>query len=639
MENEALKVLDLFKKVQNKENYERELWDKCYAYINNRVDGKLGQWDSSIRSDLEIQGKPAISFNEMKKFINRICGAMIQMKVEEKAFPVDDQSDPLVADVISDLIKHVFHINRADMHYRRMARDGVITGRGFMKVEWSDKYDVTGEITLYSLHPKRVYIIGRGDFYDLSDRKGIVEVLPMDKEEILAAWPEKKRKLDGLIRTLDTDEGIPVADDIDYSFGKSLHLDDVFDPKEQKYNVLRYQRREFKDITFLVRPDGQREEFENAPEVMMMQSRGIEEKEIKNLLAAMQMQIIKKRVPRIKVTTCVADIILEDKWSEYRHQKFDIVPYLVYNDNGLVTGVAQDLIDPQDEINKRHSQAIHLLGTSAKNNYAVQKGFFDDIDDVRKRWGKIGQVFETNGNPREGLMAIENNLGAVPAILNMAALESQEMKEISGLHDASMGQVPQGVKSGRGINELQGPGEIIIGELVENYLESRKLVADLMVSLIQQFYTGQRKVRIVGQYSPGIIDETTQAQMGGGIANVQNGSKVLTINSGAGNDVGVGKYDIVVDHVSHSPTRRREAYFEQLNMKAAGAPIKWSTIIRSNDMPNKEAALRDAMEAEMFMMAAGGGMPPQLAPSQTKTASPPGPIPADEGINTSGAQF
>ena len=634
MENEALKILDAYHRAVAREQVERDLREKFYAYYNNRVDDKLGQWPSDVRSKLEAQGKPAISFNEIKKFINLIYGIISQMRVDQKAFPRDDAADSLVAETITDLIKYVKDINKGNTKALKAFKDCLIGALGFQKVEWSDELDPLGEITIKDLDPASVYVVGKGREYDLSDRKAIIEVLPMDKEEIQARWPDKKKDVEGLKTTAEGDDKIPVADDVDYSFGKTVSQSDIYDPKQGKYLVLRQQKFMWRSVTFVVLPDGTRKETE-------LKGKELKAAQEISLTQGIELKIIKKPIRKVRLSYSIGPVMLEDDWSPYAHNKFDIVPTIAFIANNFETGVVQDLIDPQDEKNKRHSQLIHILGTAAKNSYFAYGDIFDDIEDARKRMGGVGEIVVTKKPPTpENIRTIDSNLEAVPALANMDMAATQEMKEISGINDAAFGKVPSGVKSGRGIDALQAPTETVIGELVEHYLESHKLVAQLIVALIQQFYTSERKVRILGEFHPGVIDEKTKMMMGAGLVNVEDGAKTVTVNKPGEdgkpiNDVTVGRYDIVLDNVSGNPTTRQARYMDLMNMKSLGAPVKWSTIIKASDSPGKMEALKDTLEVEQ--MAQMAGVPPQMAggPPQANVKKPG---PGDEMLNVGGVR-
>jgi hypothetical protein len=80
---------------------------------------------------------------------------------------------------------------------------------------------------------------------------------------------------------------------------------------------------------------------------------------------------------------------------------------------------------------------------------------------------------------------------------------------------------------------------------------------------------------------------------------------------------------------------RRAEYFDKLNMKSLGAPIKWSTILKTYDGRGKVDMLSDSVEAEQMMQMMG--MMAQLAP-QDKSATPNKPVETDIMGNVAGAQ-
>lgn len=620
---EALEILSKYRDIQLKEERERKLWKRCYEYLNMRRDGEFGQWQTEHRKNLEAQGRPPISFNIMKKFLNRICGSQVASQVDEKAYPRDDDSDPLIAEILTDLLKYVKDINQAELAYARMFRDGIITGRGFIKTEFNTDYDAFGDISIKALSPFRIYIIGDGEEYDISkDRQAIIEEIPMDKEEIKLRWENKSDEIDGLTKDLETEEAVPIAKNYDYGFGLSVPTEYVFDKEDKKLKVLRYQKISRRKLNFL--KDSRTNEMIESPKKKEDKQAMIDVATAQGYQLSEATQIVKY----VEVTYSVGSVMLEEKESIYKHGEYDITAFFCYNDNGQVTGVMQDLLDPQDEKNKRRSQAIHLLGTAAKNSHWVKKGAVDDINKARTEMGKTGALIEVNGDPRQTTAPIESNTTAIPALLQIDISSDNEMKTISGLNDASLGIVPEGVKSGRGISALQQPTETIVAEIFFHYLNTRKIVTKKVLSMIQQFYTEDRRVRILGDYfsqvvPPQLEDMRKQLQQQIMIANplmtleqailesnrmidIADGSKTVWINrkvlNTKLNDISVGRYDVIIDHVSANPTTRRQQYQDMLNMKSLGAPISWRAIIEVSDIRNKQKILMEMEQEEQKMM-------------------------------------
>ena len=639
-ENIAQWVLNRYSKIRIKEQKERAAWTKCYQFVNNWVDGELGQWESTWRDRMGM--RPMLSLNETRKFVNRICGAWTQVKIDEQVLPRDDVSDPAVAEILSDLIKYVYDLNKVEsLSFRRAVRDMVICGRGYVKTEFSDEKDVLGEISLKAVNPFKIYLIGQGESYDISeDRKGIIEVLPMTREDAEQIYG---KDLGDVASDADAGRSTQLAG-TDYR--PSGTVEDYYDKETGEFKILRTQKYEWKSVTFAKLPSGELEEVSDPKNIQ-----------------GISVETITKKIKKIRVIASCSDKVLKDEWSQYEHNKFDTVGFFAYNDAGRITGIVQDLLDPQIEKNKRRSAVIHILNASPRNNYFVKKNSFDDIEDARKRVGGINQLIEVNGNPNDAMVPIESNLTAVPAIIGMEQAATQDMKEISGLTDASLGIVPEGVKSGRGIESLKAPTEMIIAELFDNGLISRELVAERVLSLIQQFYDEPRRIRILGDYSSDFLPpelasmrEQLKQQVlmakpelgdeGAGVLvnkmlEVQNGFKIVAVNIDLGNkklnDLSAGKFDVVIDHVPHSPTARRAQFYDMQNLKAMGAPISWESIISASDIRGKQKILAQIPIEEQKMQ-----MEAMLAASQSgaRTATPPKqPVPGDLMRNSAGNQL
>ncbi len=625
---EALEILKKYQSAKLRESKDREVWVRCFEYLNNWVDGELGQWQSTNRNKLISEGRPPISFNEIRKFVNRICGAQRMTKLDEKCFPRDDEGDPILAEILSDLLKYVKDINQAELAIAKMFRNGIVCGRGFIRTEWNDELDMYGEVRIKNINPFRIFLIGEGEEYDMTDRRGVLEEIPMDKEDIINRWGHED-EIGSLKDEAEADE-IKTPTSEDYG---SIGVDDVFDKDTKKLKVLRYQYQKYRHATFIQDlQTGKSQETQLQGEdlqvaLQLSQAQGT------------QAQVINKNIKQLYTCYSVGSILLEEEPVTWKHRGFDITGFFCYTDNGKITGVVQDLLDPQDEKNKRRSQIIHILGTAAKNSYFAKKGALDDIEDATKKLGMTAQIIEVNGNINEAMQPIQSNVQAVPAIIQMEQQSTIDMKEISGLSDASLGIVPQGVKSGRGISALQQPTETIIGELFDNYINSRRIIFTKVLSLIQQNYTKEKRVRVVGDYTGMFVPPEIEAQVQMGLIKPQEGFKIITINKQMGeqklNDVSVGQYDVYIDQVAQSPTMRRAEFFDKLNMKSLGAPVKWSTIFKNYDGRGARELLKDSLEAEQMQQAMG--MLPQLAQS-AQQATPGQATPDDLQFNVAGAQ-
>lgn len=625
-EHEAFEVLEKYRRVKLNEEKERQTWLRCYQYVNNWVDNDLGQWKKETRN--RMGDNPTLSIPLVKKFINRIAGAQVSAKLDEKCYPRDDNGDAIIAEILTDLKSYVYYLNQTEYQKARAFRDMLITGRGYIRNCWTDELDPLGEITTKRLNPFRVFLLGDKEEYDISKMDGVIDESLMSWDKLIATYPDKKDELQGMKSEFDDKGGIgaPVGG-YDYSpAGDGYTYDDeIKDSESGKYRVLRYQYYEYVPITMIDIPS------KGLTEIPEKELKAIEKQ------TGIKLPVIKKKQKRVKEKTVCGSVVLDESIGKYKHNKFDIVGWFAYNDNGRVTGVAQDLLDIQDEKNKRRSQIIKMLGTAAKNSYWTKKGALDDVEEAKKNLGKTGTIIEINGDINQAVKPIDSNMNALPAIAGMEEKAEMDFNSVSGLTDASMGVVPDGVKSGRGINQLQQGVEVLISEIFEHHILSCKLLAELTVGLLQQYYTEPRRVRVLGDYSAKFIPPELQQMMDMGIvAAVQEGAKIIQINNSKLNDITVGRYDIVIDATSANPTTRRAQFFDLMNMKSQGAPISWSKILSLSDVRGAQELSQMAFQAEQAM-AMQQMLPPQ-ATSAPRQASPSSPQQEDTLRNQMGNQ-
>ena len=63
------------------------------------------------------------------------------------------------------------------------------------------------------------------------------------------------------------------------------------------------------------------------------------------------------------------NVVLHDDWSPYKH--FTVVPYFPVFVHGHTLGMVENLLDPQEILNKVSSQELHIVNTTATNPVTV----------------------------------------------------------------------------------------------------------------------------------------------------------------------------------------------------------------------------------------------------------------------------
>lgn len=126
------------------------------------------------------------------------------------------------------------------------------------------------------------------------------------------------------------------------------------------------------------------------------------------------------------------------------------------------------------------------------------------------------------------------------ALHQEAEANVQDMKDVTGIHDASLG-IKSNETSGRAINARQREGDIAAITYYDNGNAAVLEAGDVMNQLISQIYDGTRIIRIIGE------DEKLKFL------------KINDPNDPRSPDLSVGKYDVTLSTGASYSTRRVEA--------------------------------------------------------------------------------
>lgn len=132
------------------------------------------------------------------------------------------------------------------------------------------------------------------------------------------------------------------------------------------------------------------------------------------------------------------------------------------------------------------------------------------------------------------------------ALLNEASINTQDMKDVTGIHDASLG-IRSNETSGKAIMARQREGDVASQTFHDNGNEALLEGGDVVNQLIPQIYDATRIVRLVGE------DEETRLV------------KINDMGDPDSPDLSVGNYDVAMTTGPSYTTRRVEAADAMMN--------------------------------------------------------------------------
>lgn len=162
------------------------------------------------------------------------------------------------------------------------------------------------------------------------------------------------------------------------------------------------------------------------------------------------------------------------------------------------------------------------------------------------------------------------------ALLQQAAVDNEDLKDVMGLPDASMGTEGQ-EKSGRAIYARQQQGEIANFDYKDNMAKAVEYTFEILIDLIPEIFDTDRELRILGTDGKEDYKRVNHIVMDPG------SGKALRVN-----DLSMGRYDVTVTSGPAFSTLRQEAaetYGQMGQSFPDMMPLAGDLIFKSMDLP------------------------------------------------------
>jgi hypothetical protein len=263
--------------------------------------------------------------------------------------------------------------------------------------------------------------------------------------------------------------------------------------------------------------------------------------------------------------------------SPYRHNRFPLTPTWCYRRarDGMPYGMIRDVRDAQEDFNKRASKALFILST---NRVVMDKGAIDakDIERFRAEVARPDGIIEKKAGAE---LKIERDTQLAEEHLMLADRDAQMIQDISGITDENLGRQTN-ANSGVAIQRRQDQGGIVTATVFDNYRFAYQIQGEKILSLIEQYYTARKVLRIVGENKP--IEWLP-------VNNIDPESGETL------NDITASKADFIVDEQDFRASLRQAQAETMMEMLGKIAPVMPQAAINLLDLvvdlwdiPNKE---------------------------------------------------
>lgn len=538
------------------------------------------QWDKGDLAALREQQRPAITINKIRPLIGLLSGWQRLNRYEPEFLP-RTMEDGELCKVRKGVTKFVLDRNNYEYVESRMFMDGIICGRGWLaaEYEWNHK-KLDGEIVIRRVSPFDMFIDPESKEPDLSDAEYVCRAKWVTKDRIRNVYPEHKEEIDGFVASCDGEER---------EHGEEWGL--WYSRETKKCRLVEVWYREHVARKLFVLPGG--------AGVLM-------EDEVPEEAALPEgTETVSQLLSRMRYVTLLGDVVLEEGESPYKHGDFPFVPYVADYTGEVevaldVQGIIRALKDPQREVNKRRSQSLHIINTTANPIYWVKEGTMapSDLARFRDRGAVAGGVFRYAAEKPH-----REEAAVFPmALAQMEEISTMDLRAISGINPEMLGESMPSGTSGKAIELRQRQAVTQIAFLFDNLRQSKMRLMELLwggaeePGLIPQYYTEAKVIRIVGESGQPEFVPVNQPEVDG---LGQATGRIL-------NDLSVGEFDMVMADKPSTRTQRESQYYALLEAVQAGVAIPPDIILQASDLPQREEILQ-RMQAEK--QAAGPSMP------------------------------
>lgn len=610
-------------------SYALRMWaepaKKCVDYFEGR------QWSAEDLAALQAEGRPHLTLNKIKPLVNLALGYHLNNRTDLAFLPgYDGTGTSEIASALTHAAKQIAEKNQKPYIDAEVFLDGIVTGRGFWDYRLNFSNNMLGEVKIRAQDPFATYLDPDGMEYDPNSGNYAMTSRMVSIDEVQHYYGAGVAQMVGpLMKAGGVSSGMPMGsmpiedeitpfrrfggewDDMS-SWGSGLYdFHDFIDAARKTVRLLDIQHYVLTERWFFTDLDtGSQRAIPDDWGMQRIQKALDWARQNGAAVVAQQ-----RPVRRVRWTHMIGDVIAYDDWSPY--SSFTIVPYFPYWRRGFTQGMVSDLIDPQNELNKRASAELNIIGRSSNGGWLIHKGALvpQERENLERHGSRPGVVIEWDSKNGTVTKPEQIQPAATPVALDRLQKKADDnIKQIAGINDSALGQVDQAAMSGRAIEARQRQTMVGLEGFISNFHRSAELGGRKTLDLVQNHYTEERVLRIIG---PG----RTPIQM---VINQRTAAGVV-------HDVTLGDYATAIDETPLAKSFLEGQFRELLELKGGGMPIPDEWVIDASSVARKEE-LKAALAQQRQMQAA-------MPPAEPEAGQPRGPGPGGSMVDANGGSM
>lgn len=530
------------------------------------------QWNQADLNALALQRRPALTINKIISTLGTLFGEQIYNR-SETIFRPASGATPDIAEVLTKVFKQISQNNQLPWVRSELFADGVIRSRGFvdMRLDFSDS--MIGELRIENLNSKNVVIDPDAEEYDPDKWNDVFTTKWITPQDVSILYSEDDAEYLKIKDGSSFPYGYDSIERVRDRFGGVLPLAGyygVIEPHGLRRNIRlldRQYRRLDKQLHFV--------------DIKTGDMRPIPESWDRNRIAAVlekaggRVSTTKKLVKRIRWTVTADNVVLHDDWSPYKH--FTVIPYFPYFRYGRTIGLVENLLGPQELLNKVSSQELHVINTTANSGWKVKAGALQNmsIEELEMKGATTGLVLELDDVASAEKIQPNNT----PQGLDRLSYKAEEhIKSISNISDSMQGFDREDVAA-KAIQAKQSRGSINMTKVMDNLERTDYIIARNALDIIQEFYTEPRILNIT--HDDLLMESETL--------------EVNTVDEATGeiaNDLTLGEYSIVITSTPFRATLEDSQFEQAMAMKEKGVAIPDDVLIENSRLQRKSEIVK-----------------------------------------------
>lgn len=473
-------------------------------------------WTSDEIAALEERGQAVTTYNHIKPAIDSIIGSERQNR-PKVSMAGRTLDDGRLAEAKTKLYDYITYNSRTDDEVDRMLLDAFVTGRGWMYVAPEVNSEEQIDIFHSYVDFRDVFLDGLSKRDDLSDCRHIHYAVYTDADIIKKQFPK-------------------------------------FKPDEQAdTGVLSFEGSSDDELWF-------QEEDRSRPRLInswYMDEEG-----------------------NISTAVWTKGQLLYFKKQPYKANLYPFVCYTINRDlDNQPYGIVKSMVSAQDEVNKRHSKALHYLNSK---QVLAEEDAFVDAEKAKVTLAKPdGVTMLTDGALSQGKVQVIDNTALASTHIQMMDIAKNNILYLAGINPSFVGQSGQyesAKKAGMAIAQAQNSIVPILNKL----RIARHQLALITMKLVPEFYVQERIIRIIehnGEYSfmpmnkISLLDDGTAAKF---------------------NDMTNDDVDIIIEDAPRGLNEREEQFAQLMQIQGqTSRPIPMEILLRYSSIKEKHQLASD----------------------------------------------